>query len=473
MREVKIVDISLRESEQLFSSGLSFKQKIEVAKLLEKLRIDALETGYVTEAPADAVLVRTLSTMLENCMLCVPAALDRASIERAAAALTKAKKSRINLVVPTSIVQMEYLYRLKPENVLSMVKELTEYAASLCSDVEFTAEDATRSEPEFLSSIIQAAITAGAKTITLCDSTGEKTPEEITAFINSLKQNLPALNDVTLSLHLRNNLGLSAASALAAVSCGVEQFKVICSGAGHLPLDQFLNVLKVRGEALGIVYNTNVTALFRTCRQLDTLTGTGRPGRLPLAVDSEDGAPDVKEYLSADSDASALRRRIEALGYEVSEEDLSEIYRLFIEIAQSKKVDDRDIEALVAETAGQVSPIYQLDNYVINSGNAITATAFIRVLKQGSPIQAISIGDGPIDAAFLAIEQILGRHFELDEFQVQAVTEGREAMGDALVKLRNNGKLFSGRGLSTDIVGASIRAYLSAVNKIVFEEVSL
>ncbi len=170
---------------------------------------------------------------------------------------------------------------------------------------------------------------------------------------------------------------------------------------------------------------------------------------------------------------AAVSRRIVSLGYDVSNDDLNEIFRLFREIARSKPVDNRDLEALVAETAGQVAPTYQLDNYVINSGSAITATAFIRLLKDGSPHQAISIGDGPIDASFQAIEQILGRHYELDEFQIQAVTEGHEAMGDALVKLRYNGKLYSGRGLSTDIVGASIRAYLSAVNKVVFEEKSL
>ncbi len=154
----------------------------------------------------------------------------------------------------------------------------------------------------------------------------------------------------------------------------------------------------------------------------------------------------------------------------MSDEDLSEIFRLFKEIAGRKKVDDRDIEALVAEAAGRANPTYQLDTYVINSGNAITATAFVRLLKEGRPLQAISIGDGPIDAAFLAIEQMLEHPYDLDEFQIQAVTEGREAMGDALVKLRHGGKLFPGRGLSTDIVGASIRAYLSAVNKIMSEE---
>ncbi len=472
MKDVKIVDISLRESEQLFTSGLSFKQKIEMAKLLEKLKIDVIETGFVTETPTDAVLVRTLSTMLDNCVICVPVSLDRTDIDRASSALAKAKHPRLNLIVPTSTVQMEYVYRLKADSVLTQVKETVAYCASVCPAVEFTAEDATRSEPEFLSTIIDAAIESGAKTITLCDSTGEKTPDELTAFIEALLQKTPALKDVTLSLHLKDNLGLAAAAALAAVSCGVGQFKVsFSSSTGHLSLEQFLNILKVRGEALGIAYETNVTALFRTCRQLDAITGTGRTVR--QAPTSDESGPASKSILGEDADIEAVARRIQQLGYDVNDEDLSEIYHLFKEIAGRKKVDDRDIEALVAEAADRVHPTYQLDNYVINSGNAITATAFVRVLKEGKALQAISIGDGPIDAAFLAIEQILEHHYELDEFQIQAVTEGREAMGDALVRLRFNGKLFAGRGLSTDIVGASIRAYLSAVNKITNEEQSL
>jgi 2-isopropylmalate synthase len=470
VKEVKIVDISLREGAELFAPGLSFKQKIEMAKLLEKLRVDAIETGFVTEAPTDAVLVRTLSTMLENCVICVPVSLDRAGIERASAALAKAKHPRLNLIVPTSTVQMEYVYRLKAESVLSQVKETVAYCASLCPSVEFTAEDATRSEPDFLSAIVDTAIASGAGTITLCDSTGEKTPDEIAAFIDDTLQKTPALKNVSLSLHLRDNLGLAAASALAAVSRGVGQFKVSFSGgAGHLSLEQFLNILKVRGEALDIRYGTNMTALFRTCRQLDAITGTGRPLRAALPA-APDGAPVSKNALGPDSDLEAVAKRISQLGYDVSDEDLSEIFRLFKEIAGRKKVDDRDIEALVAEAAGRANPTYQLDTYVINSGNAITATAFVRLLKEGRPLQAISIGDGPIDAAFLAIEQMLEHPYDLDEFQIQAVTEGREAMGDALVKLRHGGKLFPGRGLSTDIVGASIRAYLSAVNKIMSEE---
>ena len=362
MRDLKIVDITLRESEQLFSSGLSFKQKIELAKLLEKLKIDVIETGFVSEEPADAILVRTLSTMLDGAAVCVPVSLDKAGIERAAAALSKAKKARLNLIVPASTVQMEYIYKLKADTVVGQVREYVSLCASLVPDVEFTAEDATRGDPDFLSSMLQAAIAAGAKTVTLSDATGEKTPDELKEFLEATLQKTPALRDVVLSLHLKDNLGLATASAVAALSCGIRQVKVSFGGAqGHLSLEQLLNVLKVRGEALGITYGTNVTALFRTCRQMEAITGTSRSGR--AATDSDEALAAGHEALRADADISAVKRRIELLGYDVSDDDLNEIYRLFKEVARNKTVESRDLEALVAETAGQVSPTFQLDNF--------------------------------------------------------------------------------------------------------------
>jgi len=225
----------------------------------------------------------------------------------------------------------------------------------------------------------------------------------------------------------------------------------------------------VRGDYLGLTADANFTVVTKTCGQIHMLTGAGRSGSSAfvgaVGGDESRGAP-----LGAETDKASLRGRIEEMGYTVTNDDFERIYTLFIEIARSKPVENRDIEALVAETAGQSAPTYHLRNYVINSGSAITATSCLTIVQNGSEMRALSIGDGPIDASFLAIEDALGRKFELEDFQIRAVTEGREAMGDALVKLRSGGKLYSGRGLSTDIIGASIRAYLSAVNKIVHEE---
>ena len=467
MTKIEIADASLRESEQIYEARLSFKEKLETAKLLEKLQIDVIETGPVSETPADSVFIRTLSSTLGYSAISVPVALDKINVDRTWEALAKAKRPRLNVVVPTSTVQMEYRKPINAGEVLPLVKEITEYCAKRCPEVEFTSVDSTRSDLEFLAPILKAAIGAGAKYITLCDSVGELLPEELSDFIKSVYEAVPELRDVTLSLHLRDTLGLASAAALAGVDSGARQIKVSSSGkSGTLSLEQFLNVIKIRGETLGISYNISDTRLQRISAQLAALSGAGGA----FAGAAEDSRRVDDAALPQDADAGALSDYIKTLGYEVTDDDLERIFAQYQEIARNKTVVNRDIDALIAETAGQAAPIYQLRSYVINSGSAITATAVIALVKDGILKEALSAGDGPIDAAFRAAEQILGVHYELEDFQLQAVTGGREATGDALIKLRHNGKLYSGRGVSTDIVGASIRAFLSAVNKIVQEE---
>ena len=467
MINIKIADISLRESEQDNAARLSFREKLETAKLLEKLRIDIIETGPVGDSVSDAAFIRTLASSLEHSIVSVPVSLDKHNVDVTWDALSKAKSPRLNVVVPTSTVQMEYGRQMKAEAVLPLVGEITAYCAALCPDVEFTAVDSTRSEPDFLAAVLKSAIAAGAKTITLCDSVGELLPDELADFISSVYAHVPELSGVTLSLHCRDSLGLASAVALTGVGSGARQIKVSSgTGTGTLSLEQFLNVIKVRGETVGISTGINTTALQRTCSQLAALAGVGGAGR--LSADAGNKAEDTG--LPEIADIGALRGHIISLGYDVSESDLESIFAQFQEISRNKKVVNRDIEALIAETAGQAAPTYQLRNYVINSGSAITATAFIEIAKDGAVSKSLSAGDGPIDAAFKAVEQMLGTHYELEEFQILAVTAGREATGDTLIKLRHGGKLYSGRGVSTDIIGASIRAYLSAVNKIVYEE---
>ena len=469
MVDIEIADITLREAEQVHSAKLSFKEKLETAKLLEKLQVDTIETGFVGDSPADAAFIRTLATTLESSILCVPVTLDKAGIDTAWAALSKAKKPRMNLIVPTSTVGMEYQNNLKASTLLSLTGETIAHCLTLCKDVEFTAADSVRSEPGFLASVLKSVIDAGAKTITLSDSVGELLPEELSAFISSTYELVPELKNVRLSLLCKDSLGLASAAVLSGINAGARQIKV-SSGAGFstLSLEQFLNVLKVRGETLGISYHVNTVALQRTSARLAALTSASDTARRSTSGIAESKTED--SGLPEDADIDRLRSHISSIGYDVSEDDLERIYIQFKEIARSKKVVNRDLEALIAETAGQAPPTYQLKSYVINSGSAIAATAYVEFIKDSEVKVSLSAGDGPIDAAFKAAEQIFGAHYELEEFQIQAVTGGREATGDTLVKLRHNGKLYSGRGVSTDIVGASIRAYLSAVNKILHEE---
>jgi len=471
MNKIIIADMSLRESEQGNAARLSFKEKLETAKLLEKLRIDVIETGPVSGAPADAAFIRTLAASLENSVVSVPVDLDKHSVDMAWETLSKGRKPRLNVVAPTSTVQMEYGRQMKAEALLKLVSEITAYCVSVCPDVEFTAVDSARSEPGFLAAVLKAAIAAGAGTITLCDSVGEQLPGELSDFLAAVYDSVPELSGVTLSLHLKDNLGLASAAALRGINAGAAQIKVSsCAGSGTLSLEQFLNVIKIRGETLGVICGVNSTALQRTSSQLAALAGVGSVSGSRSALPTGGNEKSFEASLPENASIDDLRNHIMTLGYDVTGEDLERIYSQFKDIARNKKVVDRDVEALIAETAGQAAPTYQLRNYVINSGSAITATAFVEITKDSIPKSALSAGDGPIDAAFRAAEQVFGAHFDLEEFQIQAVTGGREATGDALVKLRHAGKLYSGRGVSTDIIGASIRAYLSAVNKIENEE---
>ena len=468
-------DITLRESEQINATGLSFREKLELAKLLEKLNVDVIETGFVGDMHADSVLVKTIAGTINNSIISVPVPLSEATIERSWEMLSCAQKPRLNIIVPTSTVQMEYTYQLKADKLLKRVADIAAKCTALCADVEITAEDASRSERNYLMQVISTAIQAGVKTVTLCDSTGQLLPEEAVELIEWAKANIAEINGITLGIHFKDELGLAASAALAVAEAGVTQIKTTFNGLGaNLSMEQFVRMLKTREDTLELGFNVNHTTMQRTCKQMEAIIGMNRTSRTVFGhvlgtAETEDNIK--KESLTAEADLLSVRRRIESLGYDLSDTDMERVYSHFCRIVAKKKVvEDRDLEAMVAETAHQVAPTYQLINYVINSGSSISATAFVRLDKQGETLQSVSYGDGPIDAAFLAIEQVLGVHFELEDFQIQAVTEGREAMGDALVKLRNNGKLYSGRGISTDIIGASVRAYLNAVNKIVNEE---
>jgi len=474
LHKIEIVDITLRISGQLAASGLSFKEKLEIAKLLEKLRVDVIETGYIGDSPADKAAIRTIADTVSTSIVSVPVGLEEEDIRRTADALARAKHPRLNLTVSTSTVQMEYAHHLKPEGLIKALQESLALCASLCNDVEFTAEDATRSEPQFLAQMVETALASGAKTITLCDSAGQLLPSEAEAMIKDLMAAVPALSKAKVCLQLHDGLGLATANALACAAAGASALKTTFNGMGSfLSMEELLQAVSQRGDAIGISSGVDTTQCQRTCKHMEALLGMNRTGRSAfsrvIGTAEPEGNRD-KEPITAESDTFTLRRRIEKLGYDLEEEDLKRVSQRVKLLAEKKKVDDRDLEALVAELTRHVTPTYQLVRYTINSGNGIMATSCIQLDKHGEALQAVSLGDGPIDASFLALEQMLGHHFELDDFYIQAVTEGREALGDALVKLRHEGRVYPGRGLSTDIIGASIQAYLHAVNKIVHEE---
>lgn len=466
MNTIQISDRTLRAPQE--STVLSFREKVESIKELDRLCVDVIETACATDSKTDALLLHTAAPLLKHSTLSCACELTAEGIDFAWSAVQSAARPRLLLNVPTSSVQMEYLCGCKPKVLLGKIPALVTHAVSLCPDVEFAAVDATRSEPDFLHQAIQAAIDAGATTVTVCDTAGILLPEEFAAFLGELYEAVPALRGVRLGADCSDKMHMGAACMVAAAKAGAALLKTAVNEQGVPSVADFADILKQRGDTLGLTCGLNLPVLEQACARICDMRSAKQSARSPFTSGVQ--TPDESLLLHAGDDRATVAACVKKLGYDLGGEDLARVYESFCRISEKKDVGSRELDAIIASSAMQVAPTYTLKTYVTNSSNVMSASAQIELEKGGALLQGISLGDGPIDAAFLAIEGIVGHHFDLDDFQIQAVTEGREAMGEALVKLRAGGKLFAGRGISTDIIGASIRAYISALNKICYEE---
>ena len=463
-RRLQISDATLK-----YSTGFTFREKLDTVRQIGRLGVDVLELGSLPEGDKSAALLcRTAGALLQDSVLSVEAT-DKKEADAAAAALSSAKHPRIAVSLPLSTVQCEYIYHKKPSVMPDIISGLVAYAKDLCPDVEFRALDATRAEEDVLKSAVEAAAAAGAGIFTVCDSAGEILPEETAALIKKVA----GYSDgrMLVGAECSDRIGLGVACALSAAAAGAD--KICCSvSKGAVPVTLFCEAVRARGGELGICCGIDGTVLDHTAGRILGYSGKSAGGSTPF----ENGAGNSESFsIPSDADIAAVSAAVRRIGYELSEEDTVSVYEAFRRLAEKSgkpSISGRELDAIVASGTVKVPAAYKLVTYVINSGNTIASTAHISLEKNGEKLTGFCVGDGPIDASFLAIEQIIGHHYELDDFQIQAVTEGREAMGDALVRLRSEGRLYSGKGLSTDIIGASIRAYVNALNKIVFEEQS-
>ncbi|MBR3641514.1 MAG: hypothetical protein IKN53_05750, partial [Oscillibacter sp.] len=308
---------------------------------------------------------------------------------------------------------------------------------------------------------------AGATLVTVCDTAGSLLPEEFRAAVEAIRAEIP--ESVKLGVRCSNELYLAENCAVAALQAGADEVKTAACGTFTASLEKLAHILSVRGGDLGVSFGVRTTELQRSVEQIRWMCETNRSKSSPFDNGVQDDHGELE--LSVHDDLSAVLKAAAHLGYDLAEEDGPRVYEAFTRIASRKeRVGARELDAIIASAALQVPPTFRLENYVINSGNSIAATCHMQLRRDDKLLESVCLGDGPVDASFLAIEQIVGYHYELDDFQIQAVTEGREAMGETVVRLRSNGKIYSGRGISTDIIGSSIRAYISAVNKIVYEE---
>lgn len=455
MNHIKIADTTLFE-EKL---NLSFKQKLEIARKLERLGVDAVELPEIGTDKADSLLVRTAASFVKESVLSVGATTSPEAIDRAAEALETASHPRIRIELPMTASVMEYALHKKQDKMCEYVNMMVAKAKTVCDDVEFVAVDATRAEEDFLKEAIATAVAAGATEITLSDDAAIMLPDDFAAFVARVSEGV----DVPVGVYCNNKNSVATAAAILAVKNGATCVKTSIDG-GATPLREFGALIKDIRENYGITADIRATELHRAIDQIEWII-SGKAQSVVTREIMDDGV-----RLSLNDTIDTVRENIEKMGYDLSDEDMRKVYEEFRRIARKKNVGIKELDAIIASSALQVPETYTIENYVINSGNRITSSAQISLNREGRTVQGIAIGDGPIDAAFHAIEQIIGRRFELDDFSIQTVTQEKEAMGNALVRLRVAGRIYSGTGLSTDIVGASIRAYISAVNKIVYEE---
>ncbi len=460
MRKISIADTTLLNEEVSFS----FKEKIEIARQLENLNVDVIELPAIENTRTDILLVKTISSFVKNSIISVCGGMTAESVENAALSLASANKGRIRIELPVSPVGMEYICHKKPDKMLLFIEQLISLAKEKIEDVEFCAIDATRAEGDFLEKAVEVATNSGATEVSLYDSAAETMlPDQFADFAFNICEKTKTL----VGVYCNNKNGMAIACASMAAKKGIVTVKTAV-GTNAVPLELFAEMIKNCGESFGFSSSLKYTQLNRIIKQINWVAENTKNGKNNVvALETAENNVDMDSSFDKDSVMTAVLK----LGYDLSEEDSAKVYEEFLRVAEKKRVGSKELEAIVASVALQVPATYKLISYIVNNGNIISSSAQITLEKDGEEVKGIAIGDGPVDASFRAIEQIIGTHFELDDFQIQSVTEGKEAMGSALVKLRANGKLYSGNGISTDIIGASIRAFLSAVNKIVYEEV--
>ncbi len=461
MKKISITDITLKSLAQDRGVSLLFREKTAIAVCADSLGANAVELAPVKNVREDTIIYKTVAQNIRNSIVAIPVGMTAEEVATAWECIKDAKASRLQVEVPTSTVQMEYMYHLKAEKMLEKIGALVAEAKQYCADVEFSALDATRADTEFLISAAKTAEEKGATVITLCDTAGVSLPEEVAALVTAIKKSV----SVPVYVQVSDALNMAVASAIAAVRAGADGLKCAMVGKGDLSMGAFCDAVSARGEALEITTDLKNTKIHADID--DLLAGISHETYETEATVSEK----KKILLDDESTLAQVAQAAEVLGYDLTDADCGNVHKALMQVCGKKgSVGAKEFEALIASFAMQAPSTYHLESYTTSCGNCISSMSQVTLKRGDEILNGVSMGDGPIDSVFRAIEQCVGYHYELDDFQIQAVTEGKEALGSALVKLRNNGKLYAGNGSSTDIVAASIRAYINALNKIVFEE---
>lgn len=501
MEQVKIFDTTLRDGEQSPGCSMNLREKIEVARCLEKMHVDIIEAGFAIASPGDFESVKTISETIRGCTIASLARSTVKDIDTAWEAVNGAADPRIHVFIATSPLHMEYKLRMSPEQVLERAGEMVAHAKKYCSNIEFSAEDATRSDPEFLKKVVERAIASGATTVNIPDTVGYTTPGEMRELIEDIKNNVKGAENVIFSVHCHNDLGMATANALAGVLGGARQVECTVNGlgerAGNTSLEEIVMAIRTRQDVTGLTTGIDTTQIHRASQTVYNIIGQTAPLNKPIvgknAFAHESGIhqhgvlANKKTYeimtpesvgihvnnlvLGKHSGRHAVGQRLEELGFVLSKEELDRCFEEFKVVCDKKKnITDADLEAIVTHNTNVVyedeADGYKLDWFQMSTSNFTTATCTVSLEKDGEKKEDVALGDGPIDAAYNAIDAIIQPSpHSFDIFNIHSISEGKDTLGDVTVKVNAYDRTFTGRGLSTDIMEASINAYLKALNR--------
>ncbi len=495
--KIQIFDTTLRDGEQCPGASLNTQEKLEIAKYLEKMKVDVIEAGFPISSPGDFEGVETIAKNIKGPAI---AALCRAveqDIRCAWDAIKEAHKPRIHTFIATSPIHMELKLEKTPQEVLKQAISAVKLAKSYCQDVEFSAEDASRSEPDFLYQIFTEVIKAGATVINIPDTVGYSQPEEFAIIIKGIKENVPNIDRVTMSVHCHNDLGLAVANSLESLKYGVRQVECTINGigerAGNASLEEIVMAIYTRKDFYHTFTDIDTSYIYPTSKLVSRLTGfVIQPNKAIVGKNAfahEAGIhqagilKDASTYeimrpqtiglesnqlvLGKHSGRNAFKNRLAQLGYDLDQDKLNKSFEQFKILADKKKeVFSEDLVALMSEVfVEDIVDIYELNYFHVSTGNSILPTATVKLTKEGQMYDDAACGDGPVDAIFNAIDRITGVKVKLSDYYIRAITRGKDAQGEAIVEIKDNGCSFIGKSISTDTLEASTKAYLKAVNK--------
>jgi 2-isopropylmalate synthase len=498
MDKVIIFDTTLRDGEQAAGASLNIREKLDIAKNLEKLGVDVIEAGFPISSPGDFEAVKTIARELHTSSVCALSHANADAIDRAWEAIKNAKKPRIHIFLSASDIHLAHQLKKTREEILELSRNMVMRARKYLDDVEFSPMDATRSDPAFIYQILESVIDVGATTVNIPDTVGYAVPSEYGNLIEGIFKNVPSIRKAIVSTHCHNDLGLAVANSLEAVKRGARQVECTINGigerAGNAALEEIVMALRTRKDFFGLTTSVNTQYFYKVSRLVSELTGfvvqankaiiganafrhmsgIHQDGVIKRAItyeimDPKDvGVPASSLVLGKLSGRHAFKERLAELGYVLSDEAMDKAFASFKELADKKKdVTVRDIESLIAEEMRTVSEVYHLEQVGVSCGDHSIPTATVRLVSpEGDIKQDAALGTGPVDAIYKAINRIVNVPNILTEYTVKSVTEGIDAIGEVLIRIESDGVTYTGRGADTDIMVASAKAYMNALNRL-------